>query len=610
MALAPSPKSLSYTANPLLLILNDLWLFAQITITWPLTAGLPSIVLPISPAQSKGLDELALTWPNLWSDLIHSILVVAQTLFLISLFPLSYILLPVLYFLYIVAFVLGNQWFTVLLNGRRRIRFQSHPRCVEGQREYKHERWVFINGVAVGQHWLQSNLDRLAMTFRRPVYGIHNQTRGIIFDVLECIIQRDLAYPTLDIRQAYEQLLPIITDPEVHKVVLILHSQGCIEGGMVLDWLYATVAAEQIRKLEVYTFGNAANHWNAPVITTTVSPNGQSQGRTNGTESTTTNGDTSIDARIRASTSNDSTVDDDDCDSEHSGRVVRYIEHYANTGDYVSRFGILHFRPEITQPQPQPQAQARPHQQLQSQLYLQGQRQIQQPPWTGSSTTAAAASPPVRNAAPSAPPTTTPTSLRYDDDASATGTSASPSGSTLASTSTVASAVATTRKLNLATTNSNSRYTAKAPVRSYTNLLSPTTPIERKGTLDAKEDYNKYVGRLFKRVGSGHQFNQHYLDNIFEMEGIDTRDLSRGRVKGGNAFMDAEVDLDAFDLWDTVQAVDGAGHGHGQGRRQEGRGDAAGLGVPSGSRVRRKQVKDFSRLWLYRNGMSPDEARA
>lgn len=146
----PSAKPLPYTANPLLLILNDLWLFVQITFTWPITAGLPSIILPIGPTRSNDLDELALTVPNAWASLVHIFLVVGQTAFLISLFPLAYVLLPSLYFLYIVAFVLGNQWFTVLLNGRRRTGFQSHPQCVEGKRVYEHERWVFINGVAVG----------------------------------------------------------------------------------------------------------------------------------------------------------------------------------------------------------------------------------------------------------------------------------------------------------------------------------------------------------------------------------------------------------------------------------------------------------------------------
>lgn len=140
-----------YTSNPLLLVLNDLWLFAQITITWPITAGLPSIILPLSPTRSGGLDELALTPKNAWASVLHVFLIVLQTVFLVSLVPLAYMLLPVLYFAYIIAFVLGNQAFTVLLNGwRKHGLFVSHPRCVAGKPVHEHEKWVFINGVAVG----------------------------------------------------------------------------------------------------------------------------------------------------------------------------------------------------------------------------------------------------------------------------------------------------------------------------------------------------------------------------------------------------------------------------------------------------------------------------
>ena len=103
-----------------------------------------------------------------------------------------------------------------------------------------------------------------------------------------------------------------------------------------------------------------------------------------------------------------------------------------------------------------------------------------------------------------------------------------------------------------------------------------------------EEETNLFFGRLFKRVGSGHQLNQHYLDNFFEMEGIDTNDLSRGRVRDGNALMDAEPDMNVFREWDTVQAV----------------------GPPTGAPPARSiqgaiQIKDLSRLWAYRNGQSP-----
>jgi hypothetical protein len=36
--------------------------------------------------------------------------------------------------------------------------------------------------------WLQSNIDRLSLTFGRRVYGIHNPTDGIIFDIIQCLV--------------------------------------------------------------------------------------------------------------------------------------------------------------------------------------------------------------------------------------------------------------------------------------------------------------------------------------------------------------------------------------------------------------------------------------
>ena len=147
-----SSKPIPYTANPLLLVLNDLMLFVQITFTWPITAGLLSIVLPLSPMKSGSLDELALTGANLWTLFLHTVLIFAQIAFILSLIPLALIGLPLLYFLYIVAFVLGNKWASGLLNGpRQQELFKSHLDCVKGDwPRHENEKWVFINGVAVG----------------------------------------------------------------------------------------------------------------------------------------------------------------------------------------------------------------------------------------------------------------------------------------------------------------------------------------------------------------------------------------------------------------------------------------------------------------------------
>ena len=130
----------------------------------------------------------------------------------------------------------------------------------------------------------------------------------------------------MDIRQAYSALFTILNDKNIHKVVLILHSQGAIEGGLALNWLYATLSADQMSKLEMYTFGNAANHWNSPSLTTSSNTGGSGEAGSARLETP--------QLRRLGSIKDKATT------------TIRHIEHYANLRDYVSRGGILHFRPD------------------------------------------------------------------------------------------------------------------------------------------------------------------------------------------------------------------------------------------------------------------------
>ena len=298
-----------YTASPIWLAVQDLWLFLRITFVWPVTNSLPSIVLPFSPLRSGPLDELYLSPRNLWALFLHAVLIITQSTFLLLLLPSLLFGLPVpalawtpSCILTITGVVVGNYYFCILLNGTKR-RYESiiDPEWQESWQKHDDEKWVFINGVAVGDHWMQSNLDRLALTFRRPIHGIHNKTTGILFDTIECIIQRTFGYATPDIREVYADMAKFLDEQSEEakrykKIVVILHSQGAIEGGSVLDWLYANTDREILGKLEIYTFGSAANHFNSP-------------------------------------------------EDVQGNRVVKHIEHYANLGDWVSLFGILHFRP-------------------------------------------------------------------------------------------------------------------------------------------------------------------------------------------------------------------------------------------------------------------------
>lgn len=151
------------------------------------------------------------------------------------------------------------------------------------------------------------NCDRLAKTFGRPVMGIHNRTYGLVGDVVECLIQRAFGFYTAETRVAYDRVKACLADPTVEKVVLIGHSQGGIIASQVLDQLFTDLPRNRIANLEVYTFGNAAGHFNNPLLTLdqTASPLGIPSPR----------------------------------------RTIPYIEHYANSDDMVvSLFPYMRMR--------------------------------------------------------------------------------------------------------------------------------------------------------------------------------------------------------------------------------------------------------------------------
>ncbi|KAJ5153413.1 uncharacterized protein N7482_009891 [Penicillium canariense] len=305
---------LSYTGSPWKLFLFDSLLFLR----W--SPYLINIVLPLWPCLSHGLDELYPSLPNIYDILLHTILVVAQSFFLISL-PFLITVPFVFYIFYIGLFLALNTSVCKLLNGNIP---EDGLKSTEDDhsatwRRHDDESWIFLNGVAVGKHWLQSNIDRISRTFHRPVVGVHNRTNGIIFDVIQCLIQRALLYSNSNIRQCHVLIKRALYAPGIKKVVLILHSQGGIEGGMILDWLYDEVPHDLLKQLEVYTFGNAANHFNNPYRVHIPVGAGA------GSEPTSTHLQT------------------------RNKRTVTHIEHYANSEDFVSRWGVLHFMRKVTE---------------------------------------------------------------------------------------------------------------------------------------------------------------------------------------------------------------------------------------------------------------------
>ncbi|GAB7364254.1 hypothetical protein MBLNU230_g4802t1 [Neophaeotheca triangularis] len=320
-------KPRPYTGSPLKLLWDDLVLCLTI---W---RAVPGILLPILPFRSGRLDELYPTAHNIANVVLHCILIVVQLLFLLSLFILPFVpVVPVgVAVAYLCVFWFSNKYICYLLN--------FNTTVLESTVDLKHypthedEYWIFLNGVAVGRNWLQSNINLLSLTFGRHITGIHNPTSGIIFDIFQCLLQRCFSYATLDVRNAYARVKTALHNPRYKKVIFVSHSQGGIESALIVDWLLSELSQDVLSKLEVYTFGNAANHFNSPL-------------RRTGTEGQVPSNPASQTPHLaprNASTRPNPSAPTPASPANPPARVIPHIEHYANSTDFVARWGVLHF---------------------------------------------------------------------------------------------------------------------------------------------------------------------------------------------------------------------------------------------------------------------------
>ncbi|KAL0944858.1 uncharacterized protein CTRU02_202745 [Colletotrichum truncatum] len=410
---------------------------------------------------SGPLDELYPSWANIRDITFHFILIITQSAFLLSLPFLSF--LPFNIFApYILGFVFVNYIACYALNGYMPdgyIQSTDFPEASLWDDRHKNEQWIFLNGVAVGEHWLRANIDRISLTFHRRVIGVHNKTAGIIFDIIQCLLERCLYFGTSDTRACFALISEALLKSSNEKVVLILHSQGGLEGSIILDWLINQHPRDILQKLEIYTFGNAANHFNNPRIFKKKDHN-----------------------------------EEKGCD-----RAIRHIEHYANSYDFVSRWGVMHFKKKTAD---------------------QKDRSI------------------IHN---------------------------------------LSAAVLSHRT-------EPKKHLSKKQLKENNKL---------------QKAWNSYNGALFERIGSGHQLNQHYLDNMFPLD----KGLTRVQQNGDGSplagtFMDADVNVFNDPKYtNRLRNLQGGINGEQEnGEQYEVNGD-----------VTIKKVYQLSRLWEYVNGNSPKD---
>ncbi|KAJ5157972.1 uncharacterized protein N7500_007623 [Penicillium coprophilum] len=241
---------LPYTASPIKLLWSDLSLF--ISKLW----ALPGIFLPLNIGRMHEWNEFYPSFRNGATVLIHIFLVAYQLVFLISLPIMVVCMIPGLWVLAysVIGFTINYAIVMLSLNGFQQVLVSQVP--VVERPGHERERWLYINGIAAGHHWVQMNIDQLSYIFGRKVTGVHNRTAGIVFDLIECLVQRDFAYATGDIRRAYALVKEALLDPECDKVLLLLHSQGGIEGGLVVDWLLDELPHDLLHRLECISLVN------------------------------------------------------------------------------------------------------------------------------------------------------------------------------------------------------------------------------------------------------------------------------------------------------------------------------------------------------------------
>ncbi|KAG5977397.1 hypothetical protein E4U55_006852 [Claviceps digitariae] len=342
----------SYTDYPIKILLQDLrYLFVY---AW----SIPRVLMPLSPCGSGDLDELYPSYKNMFCVAVHGVLATLQLMFICGL-PLAVFFPLWMTGIGMTGFFILNWMLCRLLNGSELV-YYSDKKYAKPDPAHEHEQWVYLNGVSVGTHWLKNNLNRLAVTFHRPVMGIHNRTSGIVFDLLECLFQRNFCYATRDIRQCYKELRSLLYKKHLTKVIFICHSQGGIEGSLVLDWLLQELPQDLLSKLEVYTFGNAANHFNNPhrhlaslemeqknplaALTTTYSEPSLTAPVVDGAEAK--NGDGA--AQLSSMASNKDTLASVSSSKPRKcvaakDKAIGHIEHYTHTTDFVALWGVLHF---------------------------------------------------------------------------------------------------------------------------------------------------------------------------------------------------------------------------------------------------------------------------
>ena len=227
--------------SPIRLLIKDVAVFITV---------LPFLPFLFLPWKSKdAATEGNLRAVTIRDTILQTLLTLIELVLLIVTIPIflivpGFLFVPLIFLCILIIYLVA-----LPTQGPRIVVSQMNTGTAKTAERHRDERWLFVNGINTGHSGLQDNVDRLSLTFGREVVGIHNQSYGMITDILECLVQRNLSYNTMDVRVACECVKACLIDLEVSKVVLVAHSQGGIIASMVLDELFSVLPASTMSKL-------------------------------------------------------------------------------------------------------------------------------------------------------------------------------------------------------------------------------------------------------------------------------------------------------------------------------------------------------------------------
>lgn len=155
------------------------------------------------------------------------------------------------------------------------------------------EKWFFINGICSSPPVVILNGLELAKAFHRPIHLIHTPTSGVAKDLWDSMTARTLRKDGKLGRAAYDVIKEALRSHD--KVVIVGHSQGTIVASYIARKLLKDKRfRHHAPKLEIYCIAGVADSFR-------------------------------VDPQM----------------SDHFGRGVPYVEHFANGMDFFCRIGVL-----------------------------------------------------------------------------------------------------------------------------------------------------------------------------------------------------------------------------------------------------------------------------